>query len=192
MVRHRRARGLDAYELAVLRGPGQETGVDGEDDEGRPPPLPKFTVGRFKVGPLGLVMGVLILIVVGSAVKYGGGPPDLAASCSTAGLRLAVNRIVEHAPVEYTAVGPDAGPVLLAIDAAGVRPDLSLVPLPGGTPQRLGVPRRLAGCRVQAAFGVQVPPGKHTVTLFRLTPTGSAVLATAALVVTDRSGLLTG
>ena len=190
MARDRRRGGLDPYELAVLRGGGQDAGPDGEDDKGRPPPLPKFRVGRFKVGPLGLLVGILTIVGVGSAVRYGAGPPGLAASCTSPALALAVPSVVQHGPVEYTAVGPDSGPVILAVDTASVGADLTPVPLPGRAAQVVGRPKRLTGCRLTGAFGAQVLPGKHTVTLFRLGPGGSETLAHAPLEVTERGGVL--
>ncbi|HVE74709.1 MAG TPA: hypothetical protein VNA30_06450 [Mycobacteriales bacterium] len=185
MARGRPRRGLDAYELAVLRG--SETASE-QPDEDAPPPISRFTAGPFRVGPLGLLMGVLLILAVGSGVRYGGASrePQLERSCTTPALALSVDSARPGAAIRWTAVGPADTRVVLGVDVAELRPDLSPVAVPGRTPQVVGEPRLLTGCRISGVFGVQVPVGKHEVVLLRVTEAGGEPVARRPLELTER------
>ena len=180
-----RRKGLDAYELAILRG-GQTSATDPLAEDDGPPPLPKLRIGNFRVGPLGFVVGLLIIVFVGTSVRFGGGtrPPELAASCDTSALAISATEVRRGQPLRYAVVGP-ATRVVVAIDAASLDPDLTATPLPGASePQVIAEPKRLAGCKATGILGVQVPAGDHTVSVFPAT--GGAPLASKPLTVTDR------
>jgi hypothetical protein len=144
----------DPYELAVQRAaqepePGEADGA---------PPLPRLQAGPFRVGPTGLLVGVVLLVGVGSLVRFGGSEaPELEVSCSTDALALSAARVRPGGLVEWTASGPD-GEVVLAVGDAGDPLERAAQTLPAS---------RLQGCRATGRFGVQAPPGPHTVTLYR-------------------------
>ena len=178
---------LDAYELAVLRGAGD----DNATEDGHPPALKPLQVGKFKVGSLGLLGGFFVLVLLVSVSRLGGTAPGIAANCTSYGLKLPTSPVVEHAPVAWSAAGPD-GEVVLALDTASLHiaslgADLTAVAVAGRTAQVLPA-IGLSGCAAAAVFGVQLPAGTHTATLFRLTPSGAVAVASQRLVVVTRSG----
>jgi hypothetical protein len=124
-------------------------------------------------------------VLAGSAVRYGAGnrPPALAASCTTPGLALSADSVRRGGLLRYSAVGPADGAIVVAIDAARLRPDLSAVPLPGAADtQVVKVPKRLTGCRTEGRLGVQMGAGTHTVSVFPAA--GGDPLASRSLTVT--------
>lgn len=186
MAKQDRRGQLDAYELAVLRG-GDTAFDDGGAEDGHPPPLKPLTIGKFKVGSLGLLGGFFVIVLLVSVSNLGGGAPALPANCTAYGLKLPTAAVREHAPVRWSAAGPD-GEVVLAIDAATLGADLSAVPLPGRTAQVIRPALRLTGCAGAAVFGIQLPAGPHTATLFRLTPNGPVAAVSAPLLVKVSDG----
>lgn len=166
--------GPDAYELAVLRGASGQDPDDGprgadrppaaalaprtaSDDDG-PPPLPRLQAGPFRVGPTGLLVGVVALVAVGSLVRFGGSDlPEPAPSCTSYGLALSSTRVHPGGLVRYSAVGP-SGPVTLLVSGPDGTVAAAEQTLPG---------TRLDGCGAVGRFGVQVAPGEHTVLLVR-------------------------
>ena len=190
MAKHDQRGQLDIYELAVLRGGATDFDPEGSDpsgEDGHPPPLKPLRVGKLKVGSLGLLGGFFVLVLLVSINNLGGGAGELPASCTSYGLKLPTAAVREHAPVSWSAAGPD-GEVVLALDAASLRADLSAVALPGRTAQVIRPALRLSGCAGSAVFGVQVPAGTHTATLFRLTPSGPVAAVSAPLLVKVSDG----
>ena len=187
MAKQDRRGQLDAYELAVLRGGNNTFDLSGEAEQaraedGHPPPLKPLTVGKFKVGSLGLLGGFFILVLLVSIGGLGGSKDGLPANCTTYALQLPTAAVGEHTPVRWSAAGPDSE-VVLAIDAAALRADLSAVPLAGRTAQVIRPALRLIGCAGSSVFGIQLPAGPHTVTLFRLTPAGPVAAVSGPLLV---------
>ena len=192
MAKQDRRGQLDAYELAVLRGGNTTFDLSGEAEQdraedGHPPPLKPLTIGKFKVGSLGLLGGFFVIVLLVSVSNLGGGEPALPANCTAYGLKLPTTAVREHAPVRWSAAGPD-GEVVLAIDAATLGADLVAVPLPGRVAQVIRPALRLSGCAGSSVFGIQLPAGPHTVTLFRLTPAGPVAAVSAPLVVKVSDG----
>ena len=192
MAKHDQRGQLDIYELAVLRGGNTTFDLSGEAEQdrvedGHPPPLKPLRVGKLKVGSLGLLGGFFVLVLLVSINNLGGGAGELPASCTSYGLKLPTAAVREHAPVSWSAAGPD-GEVVLALDAASLRADLSAVALPGRTAQVIRPALRLSGCAGSAVFGVQVPAGRHTATLFRLTPDGPVATVSRPLEVKVSDG----
>ena len=192
MAKQDRRGQLDAYELAVLRGGNNTFDLSGEAEQaraedGHPPPLKPLTVGKFKVGSLGLLGGFFVLVLLVSISSLGSTEDGLPANCTAYGLRLPTTAVREHAPVRWSAAGPD-GEVVLAVDAAALRADLSAVPLPGRTAQVIRPALRLTGCAGSSVFGIQLPAGPHTATLFRLTPAGPVAVVSQPLLVQVSDG----
>lgn len=159
----------DPYELAVTRA-AQEPGPEEEDGT---PPLPRLQVGPFRVGPTGLLLGVLLLVGVGTLVRFGGDrTPDLAADCATPALLLSVERVRPGGLVEYAVAGPDGEVRLEVVPRAG-----GATGGPLGSPVQQLPPVRLDGCRATGRFGVQADPGEYTVLVRRAgRPAGTDVL----------------
>jgi hypothetical protein len=138
------------------------------------------------VGSLGLLVGVFIIFLVGSGVRYGGAnrAPKLATSCTTPGLALSVSDVVRGRAIYFAVTGP-AERVVLAIDAATLSPDLTATPVTGADEaQVIRPPVAVRDCKGDGVFGVQVPPGTHTVGVFPAA--GGAPLVTKPLTVTER------
>lgn len=143
---------------------------------------------------LGLVFGLFALILITTVVQSGRDrPPELAADCANSRLVLSTASVRQGNPVRWTATGPEDGTVLLGIDIARVTRTsdgaLKGQPVSGKSieqTQRAAKEQRLTGCRGSGVFGVVVPPGKHTVTLFRLSGSGGSPAASAPLEVTSR------
>ena len=124
------------------------------------PPLPRLHVGPFRVGPLGLLVGVLLLVGVGSLVRFGADrTPDLPRSCTVDGLALSAQRVQPGGLVEYSVSGPD-GEVLLSVVPRSADPATAraVQVLPTET---------LSRCRATGRFGLQAPPGEHSVIVRR-------------------------
>ena len=178
-------RRLDAYERAILLG-GQTSATDPRAEDDGPPPLPKLRIGNFRVGPLGFVIGLLVIVFVGTSVRYSTNArqPRLEPSCETPALALSATSIPRGGALRWTAVGP-GDQVVIAIGAARLSADLTAQPLPGAAePQVVRPGTALDGCKATGVLGVQVPPGEHTVSVF---PAGGGeALATRPLTVTER------
>lgn len=160
----------DAYELAVQRG----AQGPGPQESGQAPPLPRLHAGPFRVGPVGLLVGVLLLVGVGSLVRFSADrTPPLPRSCTQDGLALSATRVQPGGLVQYSVSGPD-GEVLLTVvprsaDPASARP-VQVLPT-----------ESLTRCRATGRFGVQAPPGEHTVLVRR----AGGVVAAVDLTVTE-------
>ena len=160
----------DPYELAVARAASPEDDGSGQQDADGAPPLPRLQLGPLKVGPTGLLVGVVLLVAVGTLVRFDGDrTPDLPTSCTTPGVALSVGRVQPGGLVDYAVVGP------------GRALGLQVAPLAGGAPQQVLPPVRLQGCRATGRFGAQVPPGAYRV---QVVVDGQAAAA-QDLVVTD-------
>lgn len=182
--RRSRRSGLDAYELAVLRGSDSLQGDPEAPDEARP--LPKLRFGNLRIGSLGLLVGIFAIFLVGSGVRYGGQNhvPKLSTSCQTPALAISAHAVIRGTPLYYAVTGPNRT-VIVAIDAAALSSDLTAAAISGaGEPQVIRVPLRMSGCRGTGVLGVQVPAGDHTVSIFPAE--GGEPLASEPLTVTDR------
>lgn len=182
--RRGRRSGLDAYELAVLRGTDSLQGDPEAPDEQRP--LPKLRFGNLRIGSLGLLVGVFVIFLIGSGVRYGGvnRTPKLATSCTTPGFAISTDEVVRGRPL-YFAVTGSKQRVVVAIDAAALSADLTATVLAGADEaQVIRPPVDVRNCKGKGVLGVQVPAGKHTVSVFPAE--GGAPLVSKPLTVTDR------
>lgn len=137
------------------------------------------------MGSLGLLVGVFVIFLLGSGVRYGGAnhTPALTTSCTTPGVALSARTTVRGHPLYFAVTGPNRA-VVAAIDAANLGPDLTAVPLAGKTPQVIRPPVTLRACKGSGALGVQVGAGSHVFSLFPAE--GGGPLTTQPLIVTDR------
>lgn len=164
----------DPYELAVQRAASAEAGEPGPEDGAGTPPLPRLHVGPFRVGPAGLLVGVVLLVGVGTLVRFGGDrSPALPPSCTQPGLALSVQRVHPGGLVEYAVRGADGEVVLSVLPRAA---DGTL-----GPPEQVLPPVTLVRCRARSRFGIQAPTGEHTVVVTR----GGRPVARADVTVTD-------
>ena len=119
-------------------------------------------------------------------MRYGGAnrTPKLATSCTTPAVALSASDVVRGRPVYFAVTGPQSG-LVVAIDAAALSGDLTATVQPGAREaQVVRPPVSLTGCKGKGVLGVQVPAGKHTVSIF---PAGGGQpLASRPLTVTDR------
>lgn len=142
-----------------------------------------------------LVLGLFALALLYGVVQSGRNstPPKLAADCERSQLALSSRSVRQGTPVRWTATGAAEGSVILAVDVArftkGADGTLRPQPVAGRTlaqTQAGSYERPLTGCRTSGVFGATVPPGRHTVTLFRLSGTGGEPVASVPLEVTNR------
>src|SRR3954447_18490437 len=89
-----RRSGLDAYELAILRGPTALQGDPEATDDRHA--LPELRFGNLKVGSIGLLAGVFVIFLIGSGVRLGGAnhTSKLATSCTTPALAISTDSVV--------------------------------------------------------------------------------------------------
>ncbi len=135
---------------------------------------------------MGLLLGVLVIFLIGSGVRYGGAhrTPKLTTSCTTPALALSASTVRRGGPLYVAVTGPDRT-VVVALDAARLAPDLTTTLLPGAKETQVVRPAvQLADCKGASVLGVQVPPGAHTVSVFPAE--GGEPLASKPLTVTDR------
>ena len=176
--------GLDPYELAVLRGNQSLQGDPEAPDENRP--LPQLKFGNLRVGSLGLLLGVLIITLVASGVRYGGrnNTPTLTTSCEKPGFAISTSELRRGAPLYFAVTGP-ARSVVVAIDATSLAADLTPTLSPGAREAQVVRPAvRMSGCKGKGEMGVQVPAGEHTIGVFPAE--GGPALVTKKLTVTER------
>ena len=153
-------------------------------DETRP--LPRLKFGNLKVGSLGLLVGIFVIFLVGSGVRYGGRnhTPALTTSCEAPGFAISVNELRRGLPLYFAVTGPDRA-VVIAIDAASVTSDYVATPLTGAAETQVDrVPVKMSGCKGKGEMGVQVQPGEHTISVFPAE--GGTPLVSKKLTVTDR------
>jgi hypothetical protein len=195
MADRRQRRGaprVDPYEAAVDRfeKTGQPDSENGKEPE--PDPGPDFSASFRK--QKWAIVAVGALIAVGGLVQSASSSkrPKLAADCAHSRLVLSATSVKQGSLVTWTATGPADGTVLLAVDVArfikSVDGTLARQPVDGkplDATQRAGAERQFQGCRGSGVFGAVVPPGKHTVSLFRVTDTGAEPVASASLRVTE-------
>ena len=175
---------MDAYELALLRGSDALQGDPEAPDEHRP--LPKLRFGNLKVGSIGLLVGMFVIFLVGSGVRYGGRnhTPALATSCEQPGFAISATKLRRGEPLYSAVTGPDRT-VVIAIDAASVTSDYDATALAGAAEtQVVRVPVRMSDCKGKGEMGVQVPAGEHTISVFPAE--GGGPLVSKPLTVTDR------
>jgi hypothetical protein len=119
-------------------------------------------------------------------VRYGGvnRTPDLTTSCTTPAVALSASDVVRGRPLYFAVTGPQPR-VVIAIDAAELSPDLTATVLPGAAEaQVIRPPVSLSSCKGKGVLGVQVPAGKHTLSVFP--GAGGRPLTSQPLTVTDR------
>lgn len=170
MPRRDARRGLDPYERAVLgagRAPATEAEATsaGEKDKSAPPPLPRrATIGNLRVGSVGLLAFLGVLVAV--AVLRGGSPGRalLEPSCTQPRVAVALARIEQFQPLTFTVAGAD-GRYRVALRAAGAR---------GAQQQLVAAALEVRGCRATSVFGVQTSPGRHVLEVRRLPVGGCA------------------
>ncbi len=159
----------DLWELAVSRA-AEADPVPGDT----PPPLPRLHVGPFRVGPVGLLVGVVLLVGAGTLVRFGGDrTPVLPRSCTEPGLALSVQRVRPGGLVEYALRGAD-GEVALSVHPRSASGAL-------GAAQQVLPPVRLTRCRASGRLGLQAPMGEYAVVVTR----AGREVARADVTVTD-------
>ena len=138
------------------------------------------------MGPFGFVVGLLVIVFLGTTVRYSTNArqPRLEPSCSVPALALSAASIPRGGALRWTAVGP-GDEVVIAIGAARLSADLTATPLPGASELQVVRPATaLKGCKATGVLGVQVPAGAHTVSVFPAG--GGSPLASRPLTVTER------
>jgi len=196
MAGRRRPRGgkpMDPYEAAVDRGEGTgQPGHEHSEDEEYVGPDLSAAFRKQKWAIVGLGAFILVAALVQSAGNSQ--RPKLAPDCGHSRLALSATSVKQGSLVRWTATGPAEGTVVLAIDVARFtraadgtlrRDPLNAKPL--DSTQTASDEQRLIGCSGSGLFGAVVPPGKHTVSLFRVSGTGGEPVASAGLQVTDES-----
>lgn len=190
--RRRSARRIDPYEAAVDRfektgQPDAENGEEPEEDPG-----PDFSASFRKQKWAILAVGALI--VVGGLFRSAGSSqrPRLTADCTHSRLALSASSVEQGSLVTWTATGPSDGTVILGIDVMrftkAVDGTLAREPVNGkplDATQPASSELQLKGCSGSGFFGAVVPPGKHTVSLFRVSASGAEPVASAGLEVTE-------
>lgn len=140
---------------------------------------------RYALGGLFLM---LILAIFNSSMNE---PPELAGSCTDPTFALNTATPRQGQTLSYAVTGPPGARFALAIDTAALvrQPDGSLqsVAAAGFEDEVRVVGKAITlgdSCRADGAFGVPVDPGRHAVTMFRLTDTGSEQVRTENITVT--------
>jgi hypothetical protein len=167
-----------------LRGTDSLQGDPEAPDEARP--LPKLRFGNLRVGSVGLLVGIFVIFLIGSGVRYGGRnhTPELTTSCKAWGMAISASNVVRGSPVYFAVTGPGRT-VVIAIDAASITSGLSATPLAGAIDAQVDrVPVKLSACQGKGVLGVQVAAGEHTVGVFPAE--GGRPLTTRRLTVTER------
>ena len=106
-----------------------------------------------------LLLVFLVLVIVVALVRGGHRSTSLQRSCTTPGFALSATAIDLDSTVQWSATGPAANHVVLALDSPQ---DVPAEPLAGPAP--------LTDCLVRGVFAMQAHTGKHTLTLFVLDP----------------------
>ncbi len=143
-----------------------------------------------------LFVVLLGVFAVGLTLQLVRGDGDIAltTSCTTPAFALSVDESLPRRPVRWSMTGPDTGVYVLAIDTVdfsrNANGTYSPLPAPGVPKEEIQAasrPTRLGdGCRESGTFSVvSVPAGKHTVTMFRLTPDRAEKLTSAPFTVLD-------
>jgi hypothetical protein len=137
-----------------------------------------------------VLLAVLVVLVVVVATHRARSGPALARSCTAPALAVAPASVAASGVVRYTATGPADALFALALDASGVRRHAdgtyaAVGAAPGARSQAVGL-GRLHGCRASGAFIVQLGPGVHRLTMFRVTGATAAPVASQPLTVTPR------
>jgi len=188
----RRDEPLDPYEAAAGRMDRQRRAEEAGDVSPPPPDLqferPPRPGGRTLTALLVVVAVVAVAQVFGSART-----PELATDCDAPALALSTDSADRGTPVRWAATGPDEGRYILAVDVVSIapRPGSDVFdgqPAPGRRlpeTQTASEPFRLRDCAADGVFGVRVPAGEHTVTMFRLDDGGSVAVSSHPLEVTE-------
>jgi hypothetical protein len=133
-----------------------------------------------------LLVGIFVIFLVGSGVRYGGRnhTPSLTTSCETPGFAISADEVGPGFPLYFAVTGPDRT-VVIAIDAASVTSDYVATPLAGATETQVDrAPVKMSGCKGKGELGVQVQPGEHTISVFPAE--GGTPLVSKKLTVTER------
>jgi hypothetical protein len=139
-----------------------------------------------KVG-FGLAL-ILLIGAIGTARRPSA--PDLAADCVNAAFKLSANAVKQARPLTYTIVGPETKRFVLGLDTRTFVRDAegwAAVPLPGKEDSyevAAGV-EPTTGCRRTGIFGLPVPLGDHTITLYELRENDVVEVAHQTITVTE-------
>jgi len=183
---------LDPYEAAAGRLDRQRR-ADEAGDVGPLPPDLQFERPPRPGGRTLTALLVVVAVVAVAQVLSSGRTPELPTDCDTPALALSTDSADRGTPVRWAATGPDEGQYILAVDVVSIapRPGSDVFdgePAPGRQlpeTQTASEPFRLRNCTADGVFGVRVPPGEHTVTMFRLTGGGSVPVASRPLEVSE-------
>lgn len=143
--------------------------------------------------PMGRPWGrwVWVFAVVALAVGIGTSSaqtrsPSLPADCHRAVVKLSTTEGRFGSPVTWKATGP-AGDYAFALDAAAVtRGNGRAVSAdtPSAAPSWGGPLFSMNGCRATGRFGLTLPPGDHTLRMFRFGPSGAQPVVKQSLTIT--------
>ncbi|MCW2600431.1 MAG: hypothetical protein JWM02_2260 [Frankiales bacterium] len=158
---------LDPYELGVRRSSDPSLGAF--------EPLPRaprrVSTRRLLVY---FVLGVIAIGLIRS--NTGSGAPRVAGSCTKAAFAVDKTNVTSYGALRWSAAGPAEDRVAFAVDT-------STLPTSGAHGLLLG-PVPLTGCKASGRFGVPLPAGQHLLTVFTVTPDGTAtVLGTRKITV---------
>jgi hypothetical protein len=109
---------------------------------------------------------VVVLIAVASHGRRG--VPDLGGSCTKPSFALQSTTVVKDGVLGWSAVGPADQAVVFAADSRTLPTSVAA--------GRLSGPSKLLKCSAHGRFGVPLPVGKHTLTVFAVDPAGGVTV----------------
>jgi hypothetical protein len=157
---------FDPYELGTRRNDPTLAAL-----EPLPPDPRKTKLRNLLLG----FLGVVVLIAVASHGRRG--VPDIGASCTKPSFALEATSVPKDGLLGWSAVGPADGAVVFAADSQSLPTSVAT--------GRLSGPSKLLQCAAHGRFGVPLPVGPHTITVFVVNPSGGAtVLGSQKITVT--------
>lgn len=195
-VRERRkgaARDTDMYEgtYARLEQVRQARSI-GDPNENLPAGLKEGRAATRRLSRRsGLIITIIVLalaIITFGSVKQQS--PSLSTDCSTPELKLSTTSARSGSNITWSATGP-AGRYVLAIDARALDihgATIGVQKSSGGNGKSATLAGRafsMSGCAASGRFAFTVPPGDHTLRMFRVAGDSATVVRTQDLTVTD-------
>jgi len=185
----RQPRGRDWQERAFEESELQRQGKSSGDPEALPEAL-RVKTDRPKRSSWRATLIAVAIVLVALIVRVGlnNRAPSLSTSCTTPAFALSSTSPHRGDTVRWAATGPARAHFVITLGITRLMPGtqpghLHAVPEPGHsaatTQQAVPATALSSGCKANGSFTVGVPSGTYTVTMFRLTGTGSAVTGTA-------------
>jgi hypothetical protein len=174
-----------AFDQSELQRQGQSSG----DPEALPEDL-RVKTDRPRRSSWRATLIAVVIVVVALIVRTGlnSRAPSLTTSCSTPAFSLSSTSPNRGDTVRWAATGPADANFLITLGVARLEHvtqpgHLHAVPEPGHnaatTQQAVRTTTLPSNCKANGSFAVGVPSGTYTVTMFRLTGTGSTLAGTA-------------